>query len=130
MSEFVDYLAEVLAPFGSITTRRMFGGHGVYHQGLMFALVANESLYFKTDADNRAEFERAGCVAFEYAKDGERVRMSYYSAPAEVFDDGDAAKRWAGLAFEAALRSRARRRATAPQRATTKARRPARRPLH
>jgi DNA transformation protein len=47
MSEFTDYLHEVFEDFGAIRVRRMFGGEGVYHQGLMFALVANERLYLK-----------------------------------------------------------------------------------
>ena len=106
MSEFVDNLHEVFAPFGTIQTRRMFGGHGIYHDGLMFGLVADEVLYLKADRDSSAAFVELGLPAFEYEKQGRKIKMSYYLAPEAVFDDPDAATEWAVRAFEAALRGR------------------------
>ncbi|KQP37342.1 TfoX/Sxy family protein [Pseudorhodoferax sp. Leaf274] len=107
MSEFSDNLHEVFERFGRIAVRRMFGGHGVFHEGRMFALVARERLYLKTDAQNRAAFEARGLPAFEYARQGELARMNYHEAPAEVFEDRDEAARWARLAWDAALRAAA-----------------------
>jgi len=103
MSEFVDYLSEVFAALGPITTKRMFGGHGVYFEGVMFALVSRDSLYLKVDAASRPEFEQYGCTAFEYLKDGKTVKLSYWSAPAHLFEDPDEARRWALRARDAAL---------------------------
>ena len=40
MDEFVDYLREVFELFGPIRARKMFSGYGIYHNGLMFGLVA------------------------------------------------------------------------------------------
>lgn len=106
MSEFVDYLHEVFERFGVIRCRRMFGGYGVYHDGIMFALVADDTLYLKADDATAGLFEARGLAPFEYEKGNKRIRMSYYAAPEEVLDDADAARVWAGRAFEAALRAR------------------------
>ena len=106
MSEFIDYLHEVLAPFGPVQTRRMFGGYGVYHDGVMFAIVVDEVLYLKADEQSAPEFEALSLCRFEYLKQGKPVRMSFFEAPDAVFDDADEAVRWARCAFEAALRSR------------------------
>jgi DNA transformation protein len=56
MSDFVEFLDEVFADLGPITTRRMFGAHGIYHQGLMFGLYAKGRLYLKTDVHNVDQF--------------------------------------------------------------------------
>lgn len=105
MTGFSDQLPEVFERFGRIAVRRMFGGHGVFHEGRMFALVARERLYLKTDAQSVAAFEARGLPAFTYQRKGELAQMNYHEAPAEVFDDRDEALRWARLAWEAVLRS-------------------------
>ncbi len=106
MDEFVNFLHEVFREFGPIDTRRMFGGHGVYHDGLMFGLVANGVLYLKADAEIAARFSGRGLEQFEYVKNGEPMKMSYFMAPEEIYDDPAVAKDWAALPFEAARRSK------------------------
>lgn len=110
MSEFTDYLHEVFETFGPITTRRMFGGYGVYHDGLMFGLVANDTLYLKADAESVGEFEVLDLEPFMYEKQGKQMAMSYYLAPEDIFDDPDAAVVWGRRAYEAALRARSKKR--------------------
>ncbi len=104
MSEFVDYLLEVLEPFGRVRARRMFGGYGLYHQDVMFALVAGERLYLKCDDSTLEQFLARDMEPFQYRKGGKWVQLSYYSAPEEIFDDPDTAVYWARLAFTAAWR--------------------------
>ena len=106
MSEFVDNLQEVFVLFGPVQARRMFGCYGIFHDGLMFGLVADEVLYLKADDNSSAEFEKRGLDQFEYEKKSKKIKMSYYMAPEEIFDDPEEAKVWASLAFDAALRSR------------------------
>ena len=106
VNEFVEHLNEVFRLFGAIHSRHMFGGYGIYHQGLMFGLVANDTLYLKTHAVSAPQFSEAGCVPFEYTKNGTTMRMSYASAPIEIFDDPEMARDWASLAYAAALRSK------------------------
>jgi DNA transformation protein len=106
MSEFVDNLQEVFVLFGPVQARRMFGCYGIFHDGLMFGLVADEVLYLKADGSSSTEFEQRGLDQFGYEKNSKIINMSYYMAPEEIFDDPEEAKVWANLAFDAALRSR------------------------
>ncbi|MBY0422810.1 MAG: TfoX/Sxy family protein [Parvularculaceae bacterium] len=104
--DFFDFAAERLSPLGEIRIRKMFGGAGVYCDGLFFALLDDDLLYLKTDDLNRAAFEAAGLAPFIFRpKDGPPVAMSYYGAPETVWDDEDDMRRWAGLALDAARRA-------------------------
>jgi DNA transformation protein len=105
MSDFIEFLHEVFADFGPITTRRMFGAHGLYRDGLMFGLMAQGQVYLKTDADNRAAFEAQGCEAFTFEQRGKPVKLSYWRAPACILDDRACAAAWAQSAYEAAMRA-------------------------
>ena len=104
MSEFVSYLSEVFESFGEIRSRRMFGGHGIYHMDLMIGLVADDMLYLKADHQTSPFFDELGLQPFEYVKNGKSMKMSYYLAPDEIFDDQEIAKLWAQRAYQAASR--------------------------
>ena len=106
VAEFVANLNDVFVQFGQIDAKRMFGGYGVYRDGLMFALVADEVLYLKADEESASAFVGLGLPQFEYEKGGKKMRMSYYAAPAEIFDDPALAKAWADRAYGAALRAK------------------------
>jgi len=105
MSEFVDYLHEVFEDFGPIRSRKMFGGHGIYHNDIMFALVADDELYLKTDNASVELFEERGLGPFEFVARNKIAKMSYYLAPEEIYDDPEQAVYWAELGFQAALRA-------------------------
>lgn len=108
-SEFVDYIIEQLAPLGEVEARGMFGGWGIYLEGRMFALVADDTLYFKVDDENRAEFERAGLRPFSYARtDREVAVLSYYQPPVSAIDDREQLCEWARKGIEAAMRAAAK----------------------
>lgn len=106
MSGYIEFLHEVFQSFGAITTRKMFGGHGIYHDGLMFGLVADEELYLKVDTLSVHEFTQAGLPAFEYNKNGKLMKMSYHKAPEDLYEDPEQALYWANLAYTAALRAK------------------------
>lgn len=106
MSEFANYVVELLAPLGPVKPRRMFGGHGVFYEGLMIALIADDCLYLKVDAQSKPDFEALGLSPFEYSKNGKTFAMSYQLAPEAIYDDPDEAKAWAQKAYEAALRNK------------------------
>lgn len=107
-SDFVANVLDLLGRWGGVSARRMFSGYGLYRQGVMFALVIDDVLYFKVDDGNRGAFEDAGMGPFSYERKSrdKPVAMSYYEAPPELFDDGEAMAAWARRAFEAALRSK------------------------
>jgi DNA transformation protein len=99
-----EELPEVFERFGRVSARRMFGGHGIFHEGRMFGLVSGERLYLKTDEESRAKFETKGLVPFAYMRSGKLTPTSYVEAPPEIYEDREEAARWARLAWEAVLR--------------------------
>jgi DNA transformation protein len=105
--DYLEFLKDQLASFGSVTAKRMFGGAGLYREGIMFALVDGETLYLKTDAASRGAFEAEGLRPFSYAtKHGTNTLTSYWRAPERCFDDPDEMTIWAERAWAAALRAR------------------------
>ena len=117
-SEFVEHVIETMRSFGPVTARTMFGGWGLYHEGVFFALVFDDTLYLKSDATNAAEFEARGLepFVFESRKAGETITTSYRRAPEEALESLDEMARWARSGYGAALRKAGVRR--------TKARKP------
>lgn len=105
--EFAAYSAELLSTVGRILVRRMFGGYGLFCEGTMFALIADDVLYLKADEGNRSEFERAGATPLVYEAKGRRTVMSYLSAPDQALESRELAAPWARSAYAAALRARA-----------------------
>lgn len=103
--ELAAQVVDLLEGFGPCEARRMFGGQGIFHQGLMFALIADGNLYLKADADNRAAFEAEGCERFSYFRQGREYRLSYYTAPQQFYEVPAACRQWARSAFDAALRN-------------------------
>ena len=112
--EFCDYLVDLLRGFGPISIRRMFGGAGVYRDGLMFALIAYDTLYLKVDDETRPAFERAGMGPFTYEGKSEPVTMSYFQTPAEAMEDAELLTDWARGAYAAALRAKGAKTKQAP----------------
>lgn len=105
MSEFVEYLREIFEGLGPITTRRMFGGHMIYHQGLPIGLVSDETLYLKADQVSAPIFEALGLTRFSYEKGEKLVLLPYFQAPEAVLEDREEARVWGKCAYEAALRA-------------------------
>lgn len=112
---FVDYLMELLDGFGDVTAKRMFGGHGIFRDGLMFGLVADSTLYFKVDAQNQPDFEALALEPFVYMQKNRPVTMSYYQAPGEALDSAEAMQTWAESAFGAAVRAQRKKKKKKPQ---------------
>jgi len=85
----------------------MFGGFGLYCDGVMFGLIADDRLYFKVDDGNRADYVEAGTGPFTYDGRGNPIAMSYYEVPDRVFAATEALAAWAEKALAAARRSKA-----------------------
>ena len=114
---FAEFLREQLAPPGRVTLRRMFGKTGVFCDGLMFAMVTNDTLYFRVDDHNRATFEQAASFPpLDYEKGGSTIDLSFWRAPERLFDEPDELVTWARAALAAARRVAAKRERTAPRR--------------
>jgi DNA transformation protein and related proteins len=111
---FIDYVRDQLRPWDGggvgIAARRMFSGAGLFRDGIMFALVHDDTLYFRTDAENVTNFAAAGMAPFSYARGGHRVALGYHQVPADIIEESDELAEWAAAAFAAA-----RRRAAPPR---------------
>ena len=108
--EFADFVVESLQPLGPVVARRMFGGFGIYLDGVMFALIAYDTLYLKVDDRNGQAYEDAGLPYFVYEDKSTPIRMPYREAPGEGFDDPEVLCDWASAAYAAALRTKRPRR--------------------
>ncbi len=97
-------IADLFIAFGPVKVRRMFGGAGIYADGVMFALDADDTLYLKTDAAFAAELEAEGAAPFSYeASNGRRTIMSYWQVPNAALDQPDELAAYARRAFHIAL---------------------------
>jgi DNA transformation protein len=100
-------IEDLLAPLGPVVVKRMFGGGGVFLEGLMFGLLTGGALYLKADERNRPTFEAEGLEQFTYARKGERATLtSCWRTPDRLLDEPDELVDWARQAFAAALRAR------------------------
>jgi DNA transformation protein and related proteins len=107
---FAEFLCEQLAPLGRVTMRRMFGKTGVFCDGLMFAMVTDDTLYFRVDDLNRAAFKEAeSSPPLNYAKKGRTIDLSFWRAPERLWDEPDELVAWARTAMGAARRVAAKR---------------------
>ena len=107
---FSAFLREQLAPVGHITVRRMFGKTGVFCDGLMLAMVREDTLYFRVDDDNRAVFKEAEAFPpLNYEKKGGTIDLAFWRTPERLFDEPDELVAWARAALGAARRVAAKR---------------------
>ena len=102
--EYREFVLEQLGRVTPVSSRAMFGGVGVYADGLFFALMAGDTLYLKVDDTNRGDFEAVGMGPFR-PFEGEHA-MGYYELPADVLEDADALRPWVEKAVDVARRSR------------------------
>jgi DNA transformation protein and related proteins len=106
-----EFIGELFAPFGPVTVRRMFGGAGIWCDGLMFALVFDGAIYLKVDDKSIPDFEREGSLPFVYARAKSKGRigrpsLSYWRLPERLYDDADELAVWAARALAIAERKR------------------------
>jgi DNA transformation protein and related proteins len=127
--DFLNYVLDQFAHWGAVTVRRMFGGAGLYREGRMFGLIADDVVYLKVDDLSRANFIKAGSAPFNpYPEQNRATVLSYYELPPEVLENRDLLAQWAQRSFEiqahprmrAANKSKHRQRNTAmPQTSST-----------
>ncbi|MCJ8518207.1 DNA transformation protein [Pseudorhizobium tarimense] len=99
-------IEEMFEPLGPVSIRRMFGGKGIYRNGLILALDVYGEILLKADPVSAPLFEVAGARQWVYeSKKGKPAAMPYWSIPEEAVDDPDVMKIWLQLAYEAAVRS-------------------------
>ena len=106
MSAFVDSLLDLLMPLGEVSARRMFGGYGIYKDGAMFGLVADDRFYIKSDDENKDAFISRGCEPFVFGERNGKVIVSrYFEPPESAFTNAQKMKPWALLGIAASERA-------------------------
>ena len=110
-SGFIDNVLEQFSGFEGISTRQMFGGVGIYRFGVMFAVIADDRLYFKVDEVNKPEYQEVGSVPFVYDKHDKKglntlKAMDYWELPANVLEDKDLIFQWMVKSHEAAIKAK------------------------
>jgi DNA transformation protein len=107
---FAEFLSEQLAPLGRVTMRRMFGKSGVFCDGVMLAMVRDNTLYFRVDDENRETFREASAFPpLNYEKKSGSIDLAFWRAPERLFDEPDELVAWARAALAAARRVAAKR---------------------
>jgi DNA transformation protein and related proteins len=102
---FTEFVVGQLEGCGVISTKRMFGGVGIYCGETFFAIIDNDVLYLKVDEINRPDFERAGAGPFKPYGD-DRETMQHYNVPIAVLEDFDELATWGRKAIAAAQRKK------------------------
>ncbi|MDE2016984.1 MAG: TfoX/Sxy family protein [Hyphomicrobiales bacterium] len=100
-------IGEFFSSFGRVSVRRLFGGQGIYADGLCFAFLSEGEYFLKTDDVTRARFEAAGSSPFVFVMRGKPMEMSFWRLPTAAYDDADELRLWATLGLEAARRAAA-----------------------
>jgi DNA transformation protein len=110
------WVQEALEPVGTVTMRHMMGAAVLYLDGTVFAVIDEDDIWFKGDAQSAAIWDEAGCERFTFTgSDGKVETMNYRRAPSDVHDNAEAMQLWAALAVEAGLRSAAKKRPRRPK---------------
>lgn len=103
-SEYI--LLDIFGDIPGITSKQMFGGRGFYKDGVFFAVVYLEQLYFKVDAQNKADFENIESEQFFYTREGKEIKLSFWSLPEHILEDEDRLFDYVESAVEAGKRSK------------------------
>jgi DNA transformation protein and related proteins len=101
--DYLDYVLEQLAGLSRVRARRMFGGVGLYSDDTFFAIIADDTVYLRTDESSRADFASRGMGAFRPYAARPEVSMTYFEVPAEVLEDAGSFVAWSRRAVAAAL---------------------------
>lgn len=101
---FPDYVQELIASFGKVDVKRMFGGAALYRNGVGFGILDDDVFFIKADKAFGAELKSQGCKPWVYsiAKDGSVRDIAYWSLPDTAADDGDEAVKLVRRSFEVA----------------------------
>jgi DNA transformation protein len=104
---FYEYVMEMFTQVGGITGRKMFGGYGVYQDGVCFALISGSKLYMKVTDLNQKDYEAAGSKQFSYEmKNGKHTMVSFWELPSDILEDRSELPGWIEKAVQAAKESK------------------------
>lgn len=119
---FVADIVDMLSGFGPVTSRAMFGGFCLFHQGIVFGIIDDGVVYFKVDDTNRPDYQAAGSHLFTYSsKDGKTMEMPYWTVPDDVIEHSPTFCQWAKKAFTVAMNAKLAPKKKSPAKSGAKA---------
>ncbi len=98
--DFLNFVIDQLSEFGEVETKNMFGGVGIFKEGLMFAKIGGDVFRLKVDDTNKADFEAKGMKP--YYSEKKKKGMPYWEVPQDVLEDKSELAAWATKAFNVA----------------------------
>jgi DNA transformation protein len=103
-----EFIRDLFAPFGPVTMKRMFGGAGLYREGLIFGLVFDGAIFLKVDETCIPDFEREGSrpLVYSRAKRSGAVALPYWLLPERLYDDPEELAVWAARALAVSERKK------------------------
>ena len=102
--EYVDFIKEQLSDFGEVETKFMFGGAGLFHEGLMFGKIGGSTFRLKVDDSNKKDFEERGMKP--YYSEKKKKGMPYWEVPADIIEDKKKLAQWAKKSYQAAVKAK------------------------
>jgi DNA transformation protein and related proteins len=105
--QYLAYILEQLAGLPALRSNRMFGGVGLYSDGLFFALIDDDTLYFKTGDINVAAYSARRMPRFMPFPDRPEAVLGYHQVPADIIEDAELLVDWARQSVAVALKAQA-----------------------
>jgi DNA transformation protein len=106
-AQYLAYILEQLARLPSLRSNRMFGGIGLYSDGLFFGLIDDDTLFFKTNDSNIAPYRERQMPRFMPFPDRPEAVLGYHQVPADVIEDAETLVDWARKSVAVALSAQA-----------------------
>lgn len=117
-SDFLAYVLDQLTQLGGVSSKRMFGGAGLYSEEFFFGLIADDTLYLRVDDSNRNDYTARRMQPFRPYADRPQLSMSYYEVPPEVLESAVELSAWARRSVDVAMRAPPRKAKARRRRAT------------
>lgn len=105
-SEFVNYIIDLLSPYGYIKVRSMFGGHSVYRDGVIVGIIVEDELYFKVNDQSVYDYRSKGSKPFTYEARNKLITLSYWQVPLDIIEDKDLLGNWLDVAYRISLNTK------------------------
>ena len=98
---------DLLADIEGVKAKPMFGGHGIYKNGVIFAIIAEGQLYFKVDAQMEGDYRKLGSRPFTYTMPNRKsMTMSYWLLPTDIMENRSELPLWVNAAVMASKRAK------------------------
>ena len=100
--DYKSYIEEQFSAYGDVDFKKMFGGYGIFREGIMFAMISPGDIFrMRADENNVGDYQKEGMQQFP--SHGGKKGMPYWDVPAYVLEDQDELKIWADKSYEAAI---------------------------